>query len=1440
MNGDGKLDLATSNRISNSLSVLLGNGDGTFQAQQTITTDQFPYLEIIGDVNSDGIPDLLTDAINGRYRVSVLLGNGDGTFQAQQPIATGLSVTLGDVNGDGKPDLIVADEVQHTGTITVLLGNGDGTFQSLRTYTTAAFPNSLTLKDMNGDGKPDLAFANQYNDTLSVLSGNGDGTFRSPKTFASGIGSVGLLLGDVNGDGQVDFFVANNLNSDRSVARVLLGNVTGNFSGPAYTLDHTLPTVKSINRTNPVGDTTNASNVTFTVTFSQPMTGVDLTDFSLVKTGTVGATLTQVTAVSPSVYTVTVSRITGNGTLGLKLVDNDSIKSLLNVPLGGRGARNGNFTGQTYTIDQVSPTVQSINRTTLGNATTNGSSVSFTVTFSEPVTGVDLSDFSLVKTGTIGATLTEVTVVSKSVYKVTVSGVTGDGTLGVQLLDNGRIHDLAGNSLDVRNFVGKSFANKATFDVVSYSYFRLSMTEGDVNGDGKLDLVAANEYDNRVGVSLGNGDGTFQPFQSFATGVDPVSVTLGDVNGDNKLDLVVANHYSDSVSVLLGNGNGTFQAQQTFNVGHYPQSIAVGDLNGDHQLDLAVANSVLSNTVSVLLGNGDGTFQAQQTFVAGGFSNSSMRMEDLNADGKLDLAVADRETSAVSIFLGNGNGTFKVPNSFLVEQSPISMVLGDVNGDGKSDIVVANHADYLYPDGTSDRAVTSDVNGTISVLLGNGDGTFQSRRTFATGMVPASVTLGDLNRDGILDLVIANRNDDSVSVLYGNGDSTFQAQQTFATGYRPISVTLGDVNGDGRADLVVPNYSNSTVSVLLSCRSYTSQIYSLDHTFPSILSINRTSPANATSSAHSVSFTVTFSEAVTGVDATDFRVVASGTVGKTTMKVTGRGSVYTVTVSGITGNGTLGLNLADNGTIRDLAGNRLEIGFASAIVTDLGNGQSTVKMGDVNGDGKLDLVATNDSSQTVDVLLGNGNGTFQDKQTFAVGRNPTSLILSDVSGDGKLDIIVANISDDNLSVLLGNGDGTFKRQGVVDTDGQPAFVMIGDVNGDGKLDLVVRSYRFVNVIDNSIDPSTPRAILDLSAIVRVLLGNGDGTFQAQPPVYSESSGFSVMLTVDIPTMLGDVNGDRKLDLVINNGYQVRVFLGKGDGTFQGQQTFEFASDSYLRSLGLKDVNGDNTLDLVFTNNYTNTVSVLLGNGNGTFHAPKSFASGKYTSLVTVGDVDGDGNPDLIVAGSSDFSSTLSVLLGNGNGTFQPPQSFAVGSLWSSLEVVGLMAGDLNGDGTPDIVVTNNGYEYLYLDCGFENTLDAPGPLSNAPDVSLIPLFYSHSTVSVLLGKGNGNFTGQVYAIVTPPSVTKQPLNTTVKSGAIASFTVAANGSPTPTVQWQVSTNNGSTWSNIAGETKATYSFTTALGNSGNQYRAVFTNQAGTVTSKAAKLTMRRP
>jgi hypothetical protein len=354
----------------------------------------------------------------------------------------------------------------------------------------------------------------------------------------------------------------------------------------------------------------------------------------------------------------------------------------------------------------------------------------------------------------------------------------------------------------------------------------------DFNGDGKLDIVTANQTGNNVGVLLGNGDGTFRPTVTYSSGGSgPTSVAVADLNGDSYPDLVVTNRCAitgdcigGNVSVLLGIGDGTFRAPISYDTDgwDYTSQVAVADLNGDRHPDLIVSNNFTtwpSGSVSVLLGNGDGTFGPAVSYDSGGTIASSVAAADLNGDAKPDLVVLNSDS--VTVLLGDGDGTFQSPvrysSGFAYSGS---VVIGDVNGDRAPDIVISNGS----------AAVFQGLRGAVSVLLGLGDGTFQPPITYGSGGLEAtSVAIADVNGDGRPDIIVTNfcslvcpGSTGWIHVLLGNGDGTFRAPVGYGTaGFGASSLAVADLNGDGRPDLAVVNlhmgnWDTLTLDVLLN------------------------------------------------------------------------------------------------------------------------------------------------------------------------------------------------------------------------------------------------------------------------------------------------------------------------------------------------------------------------------------------------------------------------------------------------------------------------------------------------------------------------------------------------------------------------------------------------------------------------------------------------
>ncbi len=365
-----------------------------------------------------------------------------------------------------------------------------------------------------------------------------------------------------------------------------------------------------------------------------------------------------------------------------------------------------------------------------------------------------------------------------------------------------------------------------------------------------------------------------------------------------------------------------------------------------------------------------------------------------------------------------------------------------------------------------------------------------------------------------------------------------------------------------------------------------------------------------------------------------------------------------------------GNEIIDGGDGIDTAVILVDGSFATASAVGSGGTRtSALAVGNLNADSFPDIAVTI-IVPGIGVLLGNGDGGFDSPTTYSSGgESPTAVALGDVNRDGYTDILVANESIPyGVGVLLGNGDGTFANPAIFNYGGVFAYsIALGDFNCDNKIDLVVTHYNGFNNI-------------------AVMFGNGNGTFGA-PVLIGSGGGYPYSVIVN------DVNYDEHLDLLVVNleTNNVTVLLGNGNGTF-GIATSFGTGGVWPQSIAVGDFNADGKTDLVVGNQFANNggglgdkgnVGVLMGNGDGTFTKASTFASGgHFPYMVAVGDVNGDNNLDIALTNYR--SGTAGVLLGKGDGSFTIAPMAQTGGSPKSVAI-----SDLNADGKPDLIVTNN-------------------------------------------------------------------------------------------------------------------------------------------------------
>ncbi|HET9501934.1 MAG TPA: FG-GAP-like repeat-containing protein [Hymenobacter sp.] len=1324
VNGDGDLDLLTASSTG-IVRTWLNTGTGTFSAAGSASFNLTPTQLTLADLDADGDLDLLATTSDA---VAVRLNNGAGTFGGSTSVSIRLSgygatiahLAVGDVDADGDLDLVLASSVPGYGLsgVSVQLNTGVGTFTSGQTITSIADPTQVLLGDLDRDGSLDLLVQYKEGSTprQAIRLNNGLGTFGGIGTLR--LSGAGPVLADLDADGDLDVITHNSFS---------LNTGAGSFSTlqPISTTSQ-YPGGIAVGDLDGDGDldllTAQESDVV-TLRLNQPAPAPTLTVVAP-GSGAVGSTVRL-----RGSYLIGTRSVAFNGTPVLSYAVRSATELLATVPAG---ATSGPITVTTpagtatsATPFEVTLPISVVSVSPVRNATGAPRSAAVAVTFSQPISSATAAAMQVVgsrlrgkRPGTLaGGGTSTLTFTPAQAFapgeEVSVSlPASLRGTASTTAVVP-RVHQFvaAADGTGTGLYTSHGVAN------VPLTYYAVSLAVGDIDNDGDQDVISGNGN-----VRLNNGDGTFSATSpaDLTLGGEPSQMVLTDLNADGQLDLLTSEGH-----VRLNAGNGTFTALPNFpSFGYDAHGLAAGDLDGDGDIDVVVPH-FSSDSVYVRFNNGAGLFPTR--VAAGvGVRPTSVAVGDVDHDGDLDLLVAcqgwaGNNNSTVQICLNNGLGLFTRTSSVPAGDGVERLVVGDLDGDGDLDLVTNSGA----------------------VRFNDGAGNFSGTQAVPDG---SNLALGDVDSDGDLDLVIAlpNQSTNPASVHLNNGQGQFTASSTIDFSEIRMGLTLVDLDGDGDLDAVDSSSLNGSLQIRLNQRVAPPVLASFapasglvgaavvltgaDFIGTTSVSFNGTAttnftintagqltvfvPAGATTGPISVT-----NPRGTGTSSASFTVLAP--VAAVTLSPARNATVPGTTPVAITFNQPIPTNTAANLAVFSaqrggrLAGPRAGAGsptltltpaqpfqpgelvsvtipayttanqsrvlkqvyqfraaaggtgrgnFTAPITTTLSSNVQGIVLGDVNNDGNQDLLVRRQG--LVEVLLGNGTGAFNSASTLPLaGGYISTMTLGDLDGDGDLDL-AAMTDSSRIGIRLNNGTGTFSGTLKVQVGERPLLLALADMDADGDLDLLTGNQGTT------------------SCTTSVRFNDGAGSFSGTTSEFL-STGTNTNFG---PLMLGDIDSDGDLDLLISNGGGLYQQRNDGAGRLTNKAPNSAAPGGYGQNT-LADIDGDGDLDAIMTGSPVNaggvsTVVLGLNDGAGNF-TTSSFATTTSSGYLTVGDVDADNDQDIIVVGQ--FGSPSELWLNNGTGSFSKLLNLNFTNWLESI-----LFSDIDNDGDLDLVSFDNG------------------------------------------------------------------------------------------------------------------------------------------------------
>lgn len=1325
VDGDTKTDLIVGNPSSAySFYILAGNGDGTFDAAVAHRVDHYTWSVTSGDYNNDGYLDVITGDFNGNFSVNLNDGLGRLAPAIYSVGNYAASVASGDLNSDGITDLVVANT--NDNNLSVFIATATGTYAAAVTYNTSSTPYTAILKDFDGDGVLDVINANYGDGNANLRLGVGDGTFGPvvARTFSSqwgvGVGAIDVTADDFNNDGKLDLAFAENSTNYR-IAVFLNTSPTGTFSAVEhYNTSHYQRRITSgdinddgykdlVTFNNDIGDTVSVFLNDGDGTFGSPTHydssytsygDVTIEDFnddgkmdiaassyygvSIFLNGSPTGTLSSAVFYNTGAngdWRITSGDFNNDGKIDLAAGGYNSQSDVVSIILGkGDGTFSGSidYNAGSYITEIDTAYLYSLAKKDL-TVISGSQGKLYTFKNIAPVYGLVVSESS-------GTTTIRESSMTDSYSIWLNSQPTNDVVVHVSPASQVDT-DVSSLTFTSANWsTPQTITVSTTNDYVAkgqrYGVIRHTASSTDPNYDSvAMPNIVATIIDNdNAGVTIAESGSATNITEDGATDSYTVALT-SQPTADVNIAVSASTTQATASPTTLIFTSANWSTPQTVTISAVDNDI----VDGSHTSTIThtatstdwVYNNLSISSVTSTISDND-TYGTTTSTIVG----------DFNGDGNQDLAVAKWADNNVSIYFGVGNGTFGSTTTYAVGTRPMFIASDDFDADGLTDLVAANSG--------SDN---------VSVLLGISGGTFASAVNYSVSSSPYAVTVGDFNGDGNKDLATANYGADNVSVLFGVGDGTFGTGRSYSVGDKPISIAAADFNGDNKADLSVANYNSDNISILINSGTGTlgtATNYVVGEKPFSVAAANFDTDSDYDLAvANSASSTVSI-----------LLNAGTGTFGTATNHSIGT-TPHNIKAVDIDGNGVQDLITANYGgsTVSVLKGVGDET-FGTASSYSLGTSPEAVVAAKFNSDFWYDLIVADNSVNNYSFLQGYRDGIFSnslfaDAVNYTSGLNtPAYAAVDDFNGDNKKDLAIANVSSANINIYVGVGDGTFVTGNTYGTGGD--FIgtdVAADFNSDGKIDLASANWSGGS-----------------GATVSVFLGNGDGTFAAATNYTAGTGPFWIVAE--------DLNNDGKLDLAVTNftSSNVSVFIGVGDGTFAA--AVNYTAGAIPTGLTADDFNGDGYKDLAIGDFGAVAVSVLINDGDGTFGSASTFNIVEAGGGITSADFNGDGKIDLASANyGGGGGSTISILLGVGNGTFGSATNYTVGG-----GPLGVIAADFNLDSKLDLAVSN----------------------------------LAGTTVSVLLGNGDGTFGSATDYTVggTPITLTSSDINSDSKSDLV--------------------------------------------------------------------------